>query len=135
VSQGDLDGADLIESFTTGTYSIIRRAARVDDGHGRMQPGATSALSIRASVQPASGRDLLRLPEGRRSIETRVLYTTTPLLVGQQGGANEADLVQVPAADWHQDPNRAGTVLAEVQQIETWPAAVGFHRVIVQASG
>lgn len=117
----DLDAADLIDSLSTGTYTVTRRAAATNDGHGRAVAGSTSTLTITASVQPASGRDLMRLPEGRRTIETRVVYTTTRLLTGGQGAANEADLLTIDGASY------------EVEQVQTWPGAVGYYRCIVQA--
>lgn len=118
----DLDASDVIASLDTGSYVVTRRAAATYDTHGRAQPGGTSTITIDASVQPASGRDLLRLPEGRRSIETRVVFTPTALLVGAQGAANEADLIAIDGKTW------------EVQQVETWPGAVGYYRAIVQAT-
>jgi membrane protein implicated in regulation of membrane protease activity len=114
----DLDGADLIADFATDTYSVTRRAAAtyVD---GIATPGATTTFSILAAVVPASGRDLLRLPEGRRSTETKTVYTASVLLVGAVGG-NEADIVTIEGDSW------------EVQTAGQWPAATGFCVAIVQ---
>lgn len=68
-----LDVADLVASFTTGTYTVTRRVAATYTA-GIATPGATSTFTIVAAVVPASGRDLLRLPEGRRSTETKTIY-------------------------------------------------------------
>lgn len=120
---------DLIGAFLTNAPAAlyqVQRQAKATMLRGRKQPGALSTLSIAASVQPASGRDLLQLPEGRRSIETRVLYTTTALQIGAQDGAFESDKVSIDGRLW------------EVQQIQSWeasPATDGaYYRCIVQAS-
>lgn len=120
-NQGGLDAADLIDSFATGPYTVTRRAAATWSNGVAVPDPSPTTFSITASVQPASGRDLLRLPEGRRSVETRVLYTSAQLQVGAQGGALEADRVTIDGAVW------------EVQHVELWPAAVGYYRCIVQA--
>lgn len=114
----DLNAAELISSLSTGTYTLTRRAAATYTA-GRPVAGSTTTTTITASVVPASGRDLLRLEEGRRSVETRLVFTTTELRVGVSG-TSEADLVTIDGASW------------EVQQVETWPGAVGFYRAIVQ---
>jgi len=98
------------------SYSVTRRGAATLV-KGISHPGPTTTHAIVASVQPASGRDLLRLPEGRRTTETRMLYTITELLTG--GEANEADLVTVDGALW------------EVQHVETFP---GHFAAVIQAA-
>lgn len=118
----DLDASDVIDSLGTGNYSVTRRAA-TSFNHGRAQAGPVqSVFTIDASVQPASGRDLLRLPEGRRSTETKVVFTATQLQVGQEAGASEADIVDIDGRRW------------EVQLAESWPGTTGYWRCIVQAT-
>jgi hypothetical protein len=122
-----VDLADLVQSFSTqpgdGTYIVQRRAAATFVA-GRPVQAAPTNLSIVASIQPASGKDLLRLPEGRRSNETRVLYTTTRLLTGDQGGPNEADQVTIDGTQW------------EVQHCESWvqPGGDMVFRCVAQAA-
>jgi len=121
-NQGGLDAADLINSFATGTYAVTRRRASTFDANGVAIPDPSPiALQAVGCEQPATGRDLLRLPEGRRAVETRVLYTSTLLQIGGQGSGYEADRVTIDGATW------------EVQQVQTWPAAVGYYRCILQA--
>lgn len=122
----DLDA--LVASFSTvnATGYAITQRARVQYGFVRGIASATSDSTTYAiaSVQPASGRDLLRLPELRRSNETRVLYMTTPLRTGDAGEDREADLVLIEGEQW------------EVQHVETWvqsPDGSGTaYRCIVQ---
>lgn len=113
-----LDIADLIESFAAdapsgGLISGVRRA-RASYVDGIAVAGATSALSIIFRPRPASGRDLQRLPEGRRTEETRVGDTITELFSGDQAGAYEADLLDIDGDGR----------LWEVQQVQKWPVAV-----------
>lgn len=118
-----MDLAALIASFatSTGSYTVTRRT-KGGFVRGRAQSTTDTTLTITASVQPASGRDLLRLPEGRRMTETRVLFTTTLLLAGDS--TREADLVTINGESW------------ETQTCEQWiqAGAQGTgYRCIVQA--
>lgn len=114
-----LDAAGLIDAFSTGSYTVTRRTAATRL-KGRPVAGATSTVTITAAVVPATGQDLQRVPEGRRDVETRVLFTATQLRTGAAGAAWEADLVQLEGLQW------------EVQHVETWPGAPGFYRCIAQ---
>lgn len=109
---------DVIDTFATGEAYIVTRRKTGTIQNGRNVPGGHSTLEIVASVQPASGRDLLRLPEERRATETRVIFTATQLLVGGQGAAFEADLVTIDGVQW------------EIQNVENWPG--GYTRAMAQ---
>jgi hypothetical protein len=124
--------ARAIGRLATGTYTVTRRPA-AGVLLGRAVPGVPTTFPIVASVQDPTGRDLLRLPEERRSKATRVVFTTSQLVTGAQkgepaaaGGANEADLVQIDGVLW------------EVQHVETWHDPRGgpdAFRAVVQAHG
>lgn len=91
---------------------MTRRArAAVTFVRGLAQPTTNTTFMITASVQPATGKDLLRLPELRRTNETRAIFTTTQLFTGDQGTAYEADLVTIDGDPW------------EVQHVEDWVQA------------
>lgn len=117
-----MDLVGLVESFATGTYEVSRRAAATFL-RGVAVPASPQTFAIRASVQPAGGKDLLRLPEGRRTNETRVIFTTTQLYTGDQGSAYEADVVTVDGEGW------------EIQHCEDWVQAGGgvAYRCVAQA--
>lgn len=70
---------------------------------------------------------MLRLPEGRRTTETRVLYTTTELYVGGVGESFEADKVSISSRDW------------EVVSVERWAdgtsSRVGYACMIQAVNG
>lgn len=69
----------VISALATGTYTVTRRAAPSYGTDGRLTLGATSTLSITASVQPVTGRATIAVPEGYRGEEQKVIYTTTEL--------------------------------------------------------
>lgn len=77
---------DAISSFSTGTYTVTRRAAGtyVD---GVLVLGSSSTFTIDACVQPATGRQIRVLPEGQRSDETIAIWTTTALRTRDAAGA------------------------------------------------
>jgi hypothetical protein len=53
----------------------VTRPAGGEYVEGVYQEGATSSLTIQASVQPLSGRQLQALPEGRRNRESYRLFS------------------------------------------------------------
>ena len=113
-----IDSDDLISEFGD-LYTITRRAAATYV-NGIAVPGATTTLQTTAAFWPASGRDLQRLPEGRRSLATMAGVSTEKLVLGGQGGANEADLITIDGEPW------------EVQTVGTWPNNPRFYTVVVQ---
>lgn len=122
-----MDIGGLIASFATGSYTVTRRA-KATLVNGRRVAGAMAVIpDVVACVQPASGRDLLRLPEGRRSIETCVVFTATELLVGGEGKDNDADLIEIGGEQW------------ECQQVQQWTdpdgGAVGYRCIVQVAAG
>jgi len=97
----------VIGAFATGTYSVTRTTAATLVA-GRIVAGMASSFSISASVQPVEGRDLLAMPEGLRSEETRVVYTTTELRTLTEG--HGADVVTIDGDLW------------TVDKVERWQA-------------
>jgi hypothetical protein len=64
--------------FPTGTYDVTRTTA---GGYvkGRYTAGATQVIPVVADVQDVTGQLLRDLPDGMRSENTKVVYTTTEL--------------------------------------------------------
>lgn len=116
-----MDVAALIGSFSTGTYTVTRRA-RGSVVRGRVQDGTQSTVSITASVSPAMGDDLERLPEGRNSKAAYTLFTSTRLYTGGQGEDYEPDWVTIDG------------FYCEVQHVEKWTdsqtANVGYKAIL-----
>jgi hypothetical protein len=95
--------ADTVRRFKTGTYVVTRRTP-VAHVKGRAQPPTTAAINVDACVQPASGRQLQRLPDGMRDSEAIALWcevelktkttTTLPDLIAYRGASYEVQLVK-----------------------------------------
>lgn len=116
-----LDAAQIIENLATHTDVAVTRRAAATYPAGIYIPGANTTIVLPfAVIVPTSGRELQRLPEERRSIETRTVYTAAQLLVGAQAGANEADLVNVDGVAW------------ECQSSSEWDASTGYCAAIIQ---
>lgn len=112
------DVGDVISEFLTGTYTVTRPGAvEFDTTPGKPTEGAASTFTISAAVQPVSGRDLQRLPEGFRAESARTLYTQGTLRMEPA-----PDIVAIEGASW------------QVEAIEPW-AAGGFSKCIVRKVG
>lgn len=95
-------------------FAVERFTEAVDD-KGRAQLRG-ERLPWRGVVQPATARELERLPEGDRDRETITVYSREPLRVGQRPGGD----TECPAADViHWQGQRY-----EVASVEPWPGYV-----------
>ena len=66
----------MLSRLGTGTYTVTRSTpGDYGANTGDYVPGATSAFSARASVQPMSPRERKNLPEGLQTEDVRVMYT------------------------------------------------------------
>jgi len=123
-----LDTAALISSLSTGRYTVTRTPAPSYAG-GIAVPGTPSTFEISAAVYQASGRDIERLPEGRRSTATKKLFTTTPLRVGAQSGQGGAE------SGVASDRVLIDGVQHEVQTVGRHPGTTDFYVALLQAVG
>lgn len=123
-----LDATSLIDSLSTetGTYTITRTVASSTYSGGVAVPGSTSTVTITAAVYQATGRDLQRLPEERRSIATVKIFTATRLYTGAQAGTGSE-------ATYNADRITVDGVVHEVQTVAAWPAASEFYECLAQA--
>lgn len=103
-----MDAFGLIADFAQGTSYVVSRQTRGPFTKGRYIQGSITIFTITASVQPTMGRDLDRLPEGRRTKATKTIFTTTPLQVGGQDSAMQADTISIEGVSW------------EIQHSEIW---------------
>ncbi len=111
-----LDVSALLDDTTFCTlFTVLRLTESVND-HGRAEY-AEASTSMTGVVQPATARELERLPEGERDKETLTIYTRQPLRVGNLANGTAADCVQYNGARY--------TVAA----VETWP---GYTRALAQ---
>lgn len=110
--------ASTIRRLGGGPVTVTRRAAPTTDGHGRALQGATSTHSITANVQPATGRDLLRLPEGQRTREHIAIWTDGDLRTANEHAGTPADVVTWKGRTY------------EVQLIEPWSDLGGYVKAV-----
>ena len=112
------DMADVIALLASGTYTVTRPGP-TGLASGRRVAGVTTSFSIVASVQPASGRQMDRLPEGLREREGMTLWTTTDLRTAQVASGIEADLVSIDGSTF------------EVVAIDRWASLGNYYRATV----
>jgi hypothetical protein len=105
--------ADVIAELATGTYMVSQPTGSFVAG--RWVSGAPFQFQVTASVQPASGKELDRLPEGFRTREVLAVYTATELRVGAAGVPPDRIEVQ------------GGTY--EVQAVERWESG-GYWKAL-----
>jgi len=87
------------EAITLRTYAAGARSSL-----GAWTEGATTDVSIQASVQPATGRDMQLLPEGSRQSDAKRIYTVTALNTESQHDGTSADRVQIDSI-WYEVHN------------------------------
>lgn len=116
MSLTDLSG--VIASLSSGTYAVTRPAvAAYDDGVLQEPDDDPTLFDIVASVQPATGRDLRRLPEGQDIFEVKVLFTQTELRTATFGGAGP-DSVEINGESY------------QVQTVDRWAELGNYWRVL-----
>ena len=83
-----------MSSFRQHTLTVKRRASGDYDASGFFKvPGPDTEFTITASVQPMTGSEILLLPENRRELETKKIYTSTELYGIEKGNGVNADIV------------------------------------------
>lgn len=93
-------GRDLIASMN-GQQLTVRRYAPGSYVAGKYVPGATSAPACLASVQPLSGNEIVRIPEGDRQRERKKLYAADLLQISNEAVMQKADeILGLEGRDW-----------------------------------
>lgn len=110
-------GPTLVGTFASPKpVTRVRRAASVV-AHGFTTEAAPQRLPIKAVVQPATGKDLQVLPEGKDVEEAISVISTTELRTAEPG-KHPADRIE-----W------SGRVF-EVAKVKDWNANANFYSVI-----
>ena len=74
-------------SLPFATTTVTRtRTTGTRNTSGRWTPGTPTTAPVLASVQPAGGKDLQRLPEGQRKRDAIAVWTESELIVADQYG-------------------------------------------------
>lgn len=79
---------------------IVKRFTGESYVKGRLVDGTETQISIKASVQPATGRDTKLLPENRREVEHYKIYTDTELFTAEKGSSQSPDRVVYEGNDY-----------------------------------
>lgn len=103
---------DSILNLANTTITITHRT-ETPRVLGRAQPPTTATVSALASVQPTSGRDLQRLPEGRNTQDLISVWTLAELLLGDVGAGILPDLIAYAGSSY------------EVEHVEPWTNHLG----------
>lgn len=106
----------VIAVFGESVTRKRRAAGSLSDGV--FTPGAETSTTITASVQPVSGREVLRLPEGLRTREVVVAFSMSELRAADEVAGTQPDRLV-----W-----RGSTY--EVQSVEHWPVVGGHYRAV-----
>jgi len=111
--------ASTIRRLSGSPVATVTRGAAGTYTAGRLTPGAltTTTLAV-VNIQPASGRDLLRLPEGVRTRETVAIWTSDELRTANEATGAPADVVNYGGASY------------QVELVEDWVGLGGFRKAI-----
>jgi hypothetical protein len=109
--------AGAIRALKTGTYTVTRRT-QVAPVLGRAQAPTTTTLSVDACIQPATGKQLQRLPEGLRHAEVIAIWTETELKTAAQGTTQLPDLISYKSASY------------QVQDVKDYSDSGGFYEAL-----
>lgn len=112
-----------LERLATGTYNVTR-TSKGSIVNARYIPNPSDPVfQIRAAIQPTSGRDLQRLPEGLRTTQLITIYTNTPLQTALAPSGNIADVVNYGGHSY------------QCQTVLDWSESGGYNKVIAQKVG
>ena len=112
-----------LQRLATGSYTVTRLAAGTYSSAGIYTPGGSSQITIAASIQPVSGRDLQRLPEALRTTQLICIWTSTPLQTALAPAGNPPDVVSYKGLSF------------ECQTVLDWSDSGDFFKVIAQKVG
>jgi hypothetical protein len=113
-----------LERLCSNSYTVMRLAAGSYDANGRYSVGSSSTFSVNASIQPVSGRDLLRLPEGLRTKQLLAIWTRTPLQTALAPNGPPPDVLTYTDGLGYQ-----------VQTVLDWTENGGYSKYIAQKVG
>ena len=83
-----------MSSFRKHTLTVKRRSSGDYDAAGFFKvSGPDTEFTITASIQPITGSEILLLPENRRELETKKIFTSTELYGIEKGNGVNADIV------------------------------------------
>lgn len=109
-------GEDVILEFAVPV--VVERTPAPAVVAGRVVAGVAANVTIRACVQPASGRDLLILEEGLRTRESVSVYTPDAIVGMDDASGAPPDIVQHEGERY------------QVHTVLNWSRLGGFYKGI-----
>lgn len=109
--------SSVITNLGATNYTVTRLAS---NGYtdGRRNAPTSSTLTILAMVQPVTGRELDRMPEGLQDKEVRAVWTVADLKVTVAGGEHEPDVITIDGFAY------------QVQSVDDWSTLGSYRRYI-----
>jgi hypothetical protein len=101
-------------------YTVYRYPSAQSFTDGKRDAQTPTELTIYAMIQPASGRDLLRLPEGLRSGEVIAIWTETELRLENEAEQLRPDEVGYKGQSY------------QVESIENWSDAGNYYKALAR---
>jgi hypothetical protein len=110
----NLDLSGIVGALATHTVTVQRPHASTFDTNGKASAQTFTTFTARASVQPVTGDDIARLPEGINPTGLVTIYSPTELKV--------RDRVTVP-----------GRGAYEVERMRPWADSGNYSRAIARS--
>lgn len=89
--------------------TVTRASSEGEYVDGDFQPADPAILTVRAHIQPVSGREMLTFEEGERTREAIRLYADQELRPADEAAGLAADVVAYNGANY------------QVQRVQPWP--------------
>lgn len=101
-------------------YTVTRQTTARTFVKGREVPPATTQFEVQATIQPITGREVLKLPEGERSENQIKIYSATKLNVATEAGI-AGDVITYDSDDF------------EIVAVENWNKFNGIKHFKMRA--
>lgn len=112
-----MDLSDVVLDLSDGTYTVTRAGGPGTYTAGVFVPASMSTVQVVALITPLlSGPQLLRLPEGLRSMNAIEIFATVELRVDAPG--QHPDVITFNGHDW------------QIDVVDDWLAAGGFYHAV-----
>ena len=111
--------ADAIASLGSALYAVTRRSASVVGSNGKAVAPNASTLQVEGMVQPLSGREVDRLPEGLQAREVRAFWTLATLQAPDQDAGTLGDHIVFEGLAW------------EVVGQDNWQLLGNYNRYLI----
>lgn len=107
--------AGALRAFERGPFTVTRKGASTYT-NGRASSPVPTTFATKLVVQPVSGRELERLPEGLRERELLSVWSPVELRTGAE--EHEPDTIAIDGATY------------SVEKVEPWDKLGGYWRAI-----